>query len=51
MSQFRGDLNKVALNESDIVHILTCSKQNTVLSDTEYFENLAQKATAATDIL
>ena len=32
-----------ALNESDIVHRLTPNTRNTVLPDTEYFENCVPK--------
>ena len=35
--------DKVALNESDIVHRLTQNTKNTVLQDTEYFENRVPK--------
>ena len=35
--------DKVALDESDIVHRLTQNTGNTVLPDTEYFENLVPK--------
>ena len=34
--------DKVALDESVIVHRLTQNGRNTVLSDTEYFENLVR---------
>ena len=36
-------LDKVALDESDIVHRLTQNTRNTVLPDTEYFENRVPK--------
>ena len=35
--------DKVALDESDIVHRLTPNSRNTVLPDTEYFENRVPK--------
>ena len=35
--------DKVALDESDIEHRLTQNTRNTVLSDTEYFENRVPK--------
>ena len=35
--------DKVALDESDIVHRLTQNTRNTVLPDTEYFENRVSK--------
>ena len=35
--------DKVALDESDTVHRLTPNSRNTVLPDTEYFENRAPK--------
>ena len=35
--------DKVALDESDIVHRLTQNTRNTVLPDTEYFENRVPK--------
>ena len=35
--------DKVALNESEIVHRLTQNTRNTVLPDTEYFENRVPK--------
>ena len=35
--------DKVALDESDIVHRLTQNTRNTVLPDTEYFENRVTK--------
>ena len=35
--------DKVALDESETVHRLTPNSRNTVLSDTEYFENRAPK--------
>ena len=35
--------DKVALDESDIVHRLTQNIRNTVLPDTEYFENCVPK--------
>ena len=39
--------DKVAL-ESVILHRLTQNSRNTVLPDTEYFENLVRKPTTAT---
>ena len=36
-------LDKVALDESDIVHRLTQNIRNTVLPDREYFENRVPK--------
>ena len=35
--------DKVALDESDIVHRLTQNTRNTVVQDTEYFENRVPK--------
>ena len=35
--------DKVALDESEIVHRLTQNTRNTVLPDTEYFENRVPK--------
>ena len=35
--------DKVALHESDIVHRLTQNTRNTLLQDTEYFENRVPK--------
>ena len=35
--------DKVALDESDIVHRLSQNTRNTVLPDTEYFENRVPK--------
>ena len=35
--------DKVALDESDIVHRLTQNARNKVLQDTEYFENRVPK--------
>ena len=35
--------DKVTLDESDIVHRLNQNTRNTVLSDTEYFENRVPK--------
>ena len=35
--------DKVALDESDIVHRLTQNTRNTILLDTEYFENPVPK--------
>ena len=41
---------KVALDESVILHTLTQNSRNTVLPDTEYFENLVRKPTTATPV-
>ena len=40
--------DKVALDESVILHTLTQNSRNTVLPGTEYFENLVRKSTTAT---
>ena len=40
--------DKEALDESVILHRLTQNSRNTVLPDTEYFENLVRKPTTAT---
>ena len=40
--------DKVALDESVILQKLTQNSRNTVLPDTEYFENLVWKPTTAT---
>ena len=39
--------DKVALDESEIVHRLTQNTRNTVLPDTEYFENRVPKLAVA----
>ena len=41
--------DKVALDESDIEHKLTQSTRNTVLPDTEYFENRVPKLRAVAE--
>jgi len=42
-NNFLVNWDKVALDESDVVHRLTQNTRNTVLPDTEYFENLVPK--------
>ena len=43
--------NKVALGESDIVHILTQNTRNTVLQDTEYFVNRVPKLPSVAELI
>ena len=48
-NNFLVNWDKVALDESDVVHRLTQNTRNMVLPDTEYFENHVPKLLAVAE--